>query len=124
MSYLDFVLTLFFAFGVAFRIGGHHTAVLDRDHPPEPEGEAPLRHRRVFVVGMLLTPPDVFSQTLLAIPMWGLWEIGLFFARFWREERRRAGSGTTGRGAEAPFLFSCPFEAYGKAPSSRWFSNT
>ncbi|MGL5332862.1 MAG: Sec-independent protein translocase subunit TatC, partial [Aeromonas veronii] len=37
----------------------------------------------VFVVGMLLTPPDVFSQTLLAIPMWALWEIGLFFARFY-----------------------------------------
>ncbi|MNO86248.1 Sec-independent protein translocase protein TatC [compost metagenome] len=37
----------------------------------------------VFVVGMLLTPPDVFSQTLLAIPMWGLWELGLFFARFY-----------------------------------------
>ena len=35
---------------------------------------------------MLLTPPDVFSQTLLAIPMWGLWEIGLFFARFYVKE--------------------------------------
>ncbi len=32
---------------------------------------------------MLLTPPDVFSQTLLAIPMWALWELGLFFARFY-----------------------------------------
>ena len=37
-----------------------------------------------FVVGMLLTPPDVFSQTLLAIPMYCLFEIGVFFSRFLR----------------------------------------
>lgn len=36
-----------------------------------------------FVVGMLLTPPDVFSQTLLAIPMYCLFEVGVFFARFY-----------------------------------------
>ena len=36
-----------------------------------------------FVVGMLLTPPDVFSQTLLAIPMYCLFEIGVFFSRFY-----------------------------------------
>ena len=36
-----------------------------------------------FVVGMLLTPPDMISQTLLAIPMCLLFEIGLFFARFY-----------------------------------------
>ena len=34
-----------------------------------------------FVIGMLLTPPDVISQTLLAIPMWLLFEIGVFFSR-------------------------------------------
>ena len=43
-----------------------------------------------FVVGMLLTPPDVFSQTLLAIPMYLLFEIGVFFARFYVGGRRRA----------------------------------
>ncbi|MDF5306288.1 Sec-independent protein translocase subunit TatC, partial [Vibrio parahaemolyticus] len=36
-----------------------------------------------FVVGMLLTPPDMISQTLLAIPMCLLFEVGLFFARFY-----------------------------------------
>ena len=84
-SYLDFVLTLFFAFGVAFEIpvatillcwtGVTTSKSLKEKRPYVIVG--------VFVVGMLLTPPDVFSQTLLAIPMWALWEIGLFFARFY-----------------------------------------
>ncbi len=34
-----------------------------------------------FVIGMLLTPPDVISQTLLAVPMWLLFEVGVFFSR-------------------------------------------
>jgi sec-independent protein translocase protein TatC len=33
-----------------------------------------------FVVGMILTPPDIFSQTLLAVPMWMLFEIGILFS--------------------------------------------
>ncbi|WP_323927158.1 twin-arginine translocase subunit TatC [Aeromonas caviae] len=84
-SYLDFVLTLFFAFGVAFEIPVA-TILLCWTGVTNPRS---LKEKRpyvivgVFVVGMLLTPPDVFSQTLLAIPMWGLWEIGLFFARFY-----------------------------------------
>ncbi|MDF2411604.1 twin-arginine translocase subunit TatC [Aeromonas sp. 2HA2] len=84
-SYLDFVLTLFFAFGVAFEIPVA-TILLCWTGVTNPQS---LREKRpyvivgVFVVGMLLTPPDVFSQTLLAIPMWALWEIGLFFARLY-----------------------------------------
>ena len=42
-----------------------------------------------FIVGMLLTPPDVFSQTLLAIPMYLLFEIGVFFSRFYVGKRRQ-----------------------------------
>jgi sec-independent protein translocase protein TatC len=42
-----------------------------------------------FVVAMLLTPPDVFSQTLLAIPMYCLFEIGVFFARYYVGKGRR-----------------------------------
>ncbi|SUG35742.1 sec-independent protein translocase protein [Salmonella enterica subsp. arizonae] len=41
-----------------------------------------------FIVGMLLTPPDVFSQTLLAIPMYCLFEIGVFCSRFYVGKRR------------------------------------
>jgi sec-independent protein translocase protein TatC len=37
----------------------------------------------VFIIAMFLTPPDAISQTLLAVPMWLLFEMGLFFARFW-----------------------------------------
>lgn len=36
----------------------------------------------VFVIGMLLTPPDIISQTLLAIPMWALYEVGIYFSGF------------------------------------------
>jgi len=35
-----------------------------------------------FVVGMFLTPPDIFSQTLLALPVWLLYEVGLLASRF------------------------------------------
>ena len=79
------MLTLFFAFGVAFEIPVA-TILLCWTGVTTPRS---LKEKRpyvivgVFVVGMLLTPPDVFSQTLPAIPMWGLWEIGLFFARFY-----------------------------------------
>ncbi|MDH0893627.1 MULTISPECIES: twin-arginine translocase subunit TatC [unclassified Pseudomonas] len=80
-EYLDFVLTLFFAFGVAFEIPVATFLVLwvgivDIDT---------LRKSRpyvivgCFVVGMVLTPPDIFSQTLLAVPMWLLFEVGVFF---------------------------------------------
>ena len=78
-QYLDFVLTLFFAFGVAFEIpiatflliwaGVVEVETLRKSRPYVIVG--------CFVVGMVLTPPDVFSQTLLAVPMWLLFEAGL-----------------------------------------------
>ena len=80
-EYLDFVLTLFFAFGVAFEIpvatflvlwvGIVDVETLKRRRPYVIVG--------CFVVGMILTPPDVFSQTMLAVPMWLLFEVGLLF---------------------------------------------
>lgn len=78
-SYLDFVMTLFFAFGVAFEIpvavvllvwiGVVDVKYLKKIRPYVIIG--------CFVVGMVLTPPDIFSQTLLAVPMWLLFEIGV-----------------------------------------------
>ena len=82
-AYLDFVLTLFFAFGVAFEIP-IATILLVAIGAVTPEG---LAHKRpyvivgVFVVGMFLTPPDVISQTLLAVPMWLLFELGILLSR-------------------------------------------
>ncbi len=82
--YLEFVLKLFFAFGIAFEIP-IATVLLVAVGITTPEQLADKRPYvivGVFVVGMLLTPPDVISQTLLAIPMWMLYEAGIFFSRF------------------------------------------
>jgi len=82
-SYLDFVLKLFFAFGLAFEIP---IAVILMIWAGITSPEALAKKRRYvivgcFIVGMLLTPPDIFSQTLLAVPMWLLFEAGIFFGR-------------------------------------------
>jgi sec-independent protein translocase protein TatC len=82
-KYLDLVLHMFLAFGIAFEIPVA-TVLLILAGVATPEGLAEKRRYIVvgcFVVGMLLTPPDVFSQTLLAVPMWMLFESGLFFGR-------------------------------------------
>ncbi|GAB4298024.1 MAG: twin-arginine translocase subunit TatC [Thiohalomonadaceae bacterium] len=84
-KYLDFVLTLFFAFGVAFEVP-IATILMVWMGVVTPEGLVAKRPYIIvgaFVIGMLLTPPDVFSQTLLAVPMWILFEIGVFFARYY-----------------------------------------
>lgn len=84
-KYLDFVMTLFMAFGVAFEVP---VAIILLCWMGVTTPEA-LRQKRpyifvgAFVVGMLLTPPDVFSQTLLAIPMYCLFEVGVFFSRYY-----------------------------------------
>lgn len=81
--YLDFVLKMFFAFGVAFEVPVI-TVVLVWMEIVTPEALAAKRPHIIvaaFTIGMLMTPPDVISQTLLAIPMWLLFEIGLFFSR-------------------------------------------
>lgn len=77
--YLDFILALFLAFGLAFEIpvatfiivwaGLTDVQTLRRSRPYVVVG--------CFVAGMVLTPPDVFSQTMLAVPMWLLFEVGL-----------------------------------------------
>ena len=83
-SYLDLALKLFFAFGFAFEIpiatllliwSGAVTA-------QELGKKRPYVIVACFAMGMLLTPPDVISQTLLAVPMWLLFEVGVFFGRW------------------------------------------
>jgi sec-independent protein translocase protein TatC len=84
--YLEFVLKLFFAFGIAFQIP-IATILLVAVGATTPEQ---LAHKRpyvivgVFVAGMLLTPPDVISQTLLALPMWLLFELGILASRLFQ----------------------------------------
>lgn len=86
--YLEFVLKLFFAFGLAFEIPVA-TILLVAVGATTPQA---LAHKRpyvivgVFVAGMLLTPPDVISQTLLALPMWLLFELGIVLSRFFQRQ--------------------------------------
>ncbi|MDH2998196.1 twin-arginine protein translocation system subunit TatC [Pasteurellaceae bacterium LFhippo2] len=85
-SYLDFVLTIFLAFGVCFEVpvaiillcwAGITTA-------DDLRAKRPYIIVGAFVIGMLLTPPDIFSQTLLAIPMIILFELGLIVSKFYQ----------------------------------------
>jgi sec-independent protein translocase protein TatC len=81
--YLDFVLKMFFAFGFAFEIP-IATLLLAWSGIASAKTMASKRPYVIvgcFIVAMLLTPPDVVSQLMLAIPTWVLFEIGVLFAR-------------------------------------------
>ncbi len=82
-SYMSFALKLFFAFGVAFEVPVA-TVLLARMGVVSTTNMAKQRPYIIlgaFVLGMLMTPPDIFSQIMLAIPVCLLFEVGLFFAR-------------------------------------------
>jgi sec-independent protein translocase protein TatC len=83
-KYLDFVLKLFFAFGVAFEVPIATILLvwMGATTPDKLIAKRPYIIVGAFVVGMLLTPPDVISQSLLAIPVWLLFEVGVVFSRF------------------------------------------
>ena len=92
--YLDFVLKLFFAFGIAFEIpiaamlmiwSGVTTVDNLRRKRPYVIGGC-------FVVGMLLTPPDIISQLLLAFPMWVLFEAGILFSTLIKQQGEEVGT--------------------------------
>lgn len=80
-SYLNFVLKLFFAFGVAFEIPIAAVLLIwaGVTTPQNLASKRPYIIVGCFVFGMLLTPPDIISQSLLAVPMWLLFELGVFF---------------------------------------------
>ena len=94
-AYLDFVLTLFFAFGLAFEIPIAAIVLVWTGSvtPEDLTSKRPYVIVGAFVIGMFLTPPDIISQTLLAIPMWVLFEAGVFFSRYFvrPEEHNNAG---------------------------------
>lgn len=101
-SFLSFALTIFFAFGAAFEIPVAvflliWTGIVE---PEDLAGKRPYVIVGCFVVGMLLTPPDPLTQSMLAIPMWMLFELGIFFGKLIRkrqhsEESRDAGADST-----------------------------
>jgi len=89
-KYLDFVLTLFFAFGITFEVP-IFTIVLVWTGLTTPQSLAEKRPYIIvaaFIIGMFLTPPDAISQTLLAVPIWLLFEMGLLFSRFFIPKAR------------------------------------
>jgi sec-independent protein translocase protein TatC len=88
-KYLDFVLTVFFAFGVAFEIPIATIVLvwLGAVTPEKLKGMRPYIIVGCFVIGMLLTPPDIISQTLLAVPMWLLFEFGVYFSQYYVPKR-------------------------------------
>lgn len=81
-AYMSFALKLFFAFGIAFEVPVA-TVLLSQMGVVSTEAMARQRPYIIlgaFVVGMLMTPPDIFSQIMLAVPVWILFEAGLFVA--------------------------------------------
>lgn len=83
-AYFGFVIKLFFAFGVAFEVPVA-TVLLIRmgvTSAQKLKKKRPYIIIGAFVMGMLLTPPDIFSQTLLALPVWMLFEAGLWCSKY------------------------------------------
>lgn len=88
-SYLDIVVRLFFAFGLAFEvpIAVILMILMGVTTPEKLANSRPYVIVGVFVVGMILTPPDLISQTLMAIPMWLLFEIGILMGRMLKKRK-------------------------------------
>jgi sec-independent protein translocase protein TatC len=94
-SYIDFVLLLFFAFGIAFQVPVAtvllvSTGLVKVETLKKNRGYVLLG---IFVIAAFLTPPDAISQSFMAVPMYLLYEIGIVLARFVladREQRRSA----------------------------------
>ena len=88
-QYLDFIIAIFLAFGIAFEVPVA-TFILIAAGVTSADKLASKRPYIIigaFVVGMMLTPPDVISQSLLAIPIWLLFELGLFMSRLFLKEQ-------------------------------------
>jgi sec-independent protein translocase protein TatC len=82
-QFLDFITTIVFAFGIAFEVPIATVLITWTGlTTPEKLGKArPYVFLGAFVAGMFLTPPDIISQTLLAIPVYLLYELGILMAR-------------------------------------------
>ncbi|MEE9445864.1 MAG: twin-arginine translocase subunit TatC [Cocleimonas sp.] len=98
-QYLDFVVMMFMAFGIGFEMPIATILLISTGMTTAEK----LKKKRpyviigAFVVGMLLTPPDVVSQIMLAIPMWLLFELGLFLSKFFNVRVKEAGEASEAR---------------------------
>ena len=92
-QFLDFITTIVFAFGIAFEVPIATVLITWTGlTTPERLGKArPYVFLAAFVVGMILTPPDIISQTLLAIPVYLLYELGILMARMFSVREKESG---------------------------------
>lgn len=107
--FLDFAIKLFFAFGIAFEVPIATILVIwaGLTTAESLAAKRPYVIVAAFVVGMLLTPPDVISQTLLALPMWILFELGLVFSKMYtpkKEEEEQQGESPAAAAATDPVV--------------------
>ncbi len=110
-KYLDFVLGMFLAFGLAFEVPVA-TIILVLMGVVTPQQLVEKRSYVIvgaFIVGMILSPPDIFSQTLLAVPMWLLFEVGVVVSRIIMRRKEQREQSTTA--AASPSAASAPAAA-------------
>lgn len=90
-KYLDFVMQMFFAFGFAFEIPVATIILIQTEVISARDliKKRPYVIVGCFVVGMILTPPDVMSQISLAVPMWLLFEVGVYIGLFIEKRKKK-----------------------------------
>ncbi len=93
-QYLDFIIAIFLAFGIAFEVPVATFIIIASGITSADKlaNKRPYIIIGAFVIGMLLTPPDVISQSLLAVPIWLLFELGLFMSRIFLKDKAVSGA--------------------------------
>jgi sec-independent protein translocase protein TatC len=88
-KFLDFITTIIFAFGLAFEVPIATVLVVwtGLTTPKKLSGARPYVFLGAFVVGMFLTPPDLISQTLLAVPVYLLFELGILMSKLFTRRK-------------------------------------
>jgi sec-independent protein translocase protein TatC len=88
-AYLDFITKIFLAFGLAFEVPIATVLVVwtGLTTPEKLSKSRPYVFLMAFVIGMFLTPPDVISQTLLAVPVYLLYELGILMSKLFVRQR-------------------------------------
>lgn len=127
-AYLDFVMMIFIAFGFGFEMPIATILLISTGMTTAKKlgKKRPYIIVGAFVIGMLLTPPDIISQVMLAIPMWILFEIGLFASRFFTKEIKNARDAKDQMEAEEREVMDAGLAATAttKATSTLWEDDT
>jgi sec-independent protein translocase protein TatC len=90
-AFLDFIIKIFLAFGIAFEVPIATVLIVwtGLTTPKKLTKVRPYVFLMAFVLGMFLTPPDVISQTLLAVPVYLLYELGIIMSRLFTTKRKK-----------------------------------